>query len=58
MSRLTSFLLAAFALTGAGPVLAHDGHGLFGAHWHASDVFGFIVAAILGVAALAWLGRK
>ncbi len=58
MSRLTSVLLATAALTGAGSALAHDGHGLFGAHWHATDVLGFIAAAALGVVALAWFGRK
>lgn len=35
---------------------AHDGHGLFGAHWHASDVFGF-VAACAAVGLAVWLGR-
>ncbi len=58
MSRLTSTLLAACALTGAGSALAHDGHGLFGAHWHATDVLGFIAAAAAGVVALSWFGRK
>jgi hypothetical protein len=39
------------------PALAHDGHGLWGAHWHASDTFGFV--ALTGVIALAvWLSRK
>jgi hypothetical protein len=28
---------------------AHDGHGLQGAHWHASDAWGFVA----GVAAVA-----
>jgi len=36
---------------------AHDGHGLPGAHWHASDVWGFVVmAALVGLAW--WIGRK
>jgi hypothetical protein len=38
-------------------VLAHAGHGLPGAsHWHASDVFG-LVLAVAAVAGLWWLGR-
>ncbi len=57
MSRLTSVLLATAALTGAGSALAHDGHGLFGSHWHATDALGFIAAAA-GVVALVWFGRK
>jgi hypothetical protein len=38
--------------------LAHDGHGLGGsAHWHATDVLGFVVAAAL-VAAAVYFGKK
>ncbi|HEU5295270.1 MAG TPA: hypothetical protein VFU71_10805 [Burkholderiaceae bacterium] len=48
------------ALVGAGlsPLaLAHDGHGLSGAHWHATDTLGFVVlAAIVGVAL--WATRR
>ena len=36
---------------------AHDGHGLPGVHWHATDVLGFIGLAAV-VAAAIWLGRK
>ena len=36
--------------------LAHEGHGLLGTHWHASDVFGF-VAACAAVGLAVWLGR-
>jgi hypothetical protein len=43
--------------------LAHDGHGLTGAHGHATDAIGFVVAvlavlAVLAVAAMIWSGRK
>jgi hypothetical protein len=39
------------------PAWAHDGHGLLGAHWHASDAFGFVtLAAAIGVAM--WISRK
>ena len=48
-----------FALAvAASPALAHEGHGLAGGHWHATDTFGF-VAVIAGVAAVMWWrGRK
>ena len=37
---------------------AHEGHGLAGTHWHATDAFGFI-AALAAVGALVWWrGRK
>ena len=39
------------------PVWAHEGHGLWGSHWHATDVLGFavVIALVLG----AWfIGRR
>jgi Co/Zn/Cd efflux system component len=36
---------------------AHEGHGLFGAHWHATDALGFVVLAV-AVAAAIWFTRK
>ena len=36
---------------------AHDGHGLAGSHWHASDALGF-VAVLVVVAAVWWAQRK
>jgi hypothetical protein len=39
------------------PAIAHEGHGLFGSHWHATDVLGFV--AVGGLIALAlWFSRK
>ena len=35
---------------------AHDGHGLVGPHWHATDAVGFVVA--IGAGALAWWVRR
>jgi hypothetical protein len=35
---------------------AHDGHGLKGIHWYATDVWGFVALAAL-VAAAIWLSR-
>jgi len=40
----------------AGAAFSHEGHGLPGSHWHASDVFGLLLVG--GLAALAiWLSR-
>ncbi len=47
----------AIALTLAAPLLqAHDGHGLAGAHWHATDAALWIALALAGLAL--WRGRK
>jgi len=43
-------------LTGASGAFAHDGHGFLGAHWHATDVWGF-VALGAAVAVALWLSR-
>ncbi|CAG0931749.1 hypothetical protein PLCT1_01887 [Planctomycetaceae bacterium] len=37
---------------------AHDGHGLGGAHWHATDVWGFVALAVVAGAAIWWCKRK
>ena len=37
--------------------LAHDGHGMTGAHWHATDLWGFVALAAVAAAAL-WAGRR
>ena len=36
---------------------AHEGHGLEGSHWHATDVWGFVALGALVAAAL-WFSRK
>ena len=36
--------------------LSHDGHGLEGSHWHASDAWGFVALAVIAGVAL-WLGK-
>ncbi|MEY4676347.1 MAG: hypothetical protein RLZZ470_854 [Pseudomonadota bacterium] len=36
---------------------AHEGHGLDGAHAHATDALGFVVTLVV-VAAMIWTGRK
>ena len=43
-------------MVGANAVFAHEGHGLSGSHWHASDTWGFMtVGALLALAV--WLSR-
>lgn len=43
-------------ITPARVLFAHDWHGFEGAHWHASDVFGFALLAVaIGVSL--WFGR-
>jgi hypothetical protein len=51
-----STVLLAF-LTGADTLFAHDGHGLTGTHWHATDLWGFVAMAVL-VAIVIWHSRK
>ena len=41
----------------ASNAFAHDGHGLGGHHWHATDALGFVVAAAL-VAVAVYFGKK
>ena len=36
---------------------AHDGHGLAGTHWHATDLWGFVALGVVA-AAVAWHRRK
>jgi hypothetical protein len=36
---------------------AHDGHGPSGAHWHATDTWGFVALAI-ALAAAVWFSRR
>ncbi len=48
-------LLAIASLT-ALPAFAHDGHGLFGSHWHATDALGFVVVGLIALAV--WLSKK
>ena len=43
-------------LAAAGAAHAHNGHGLSGGHWHATDTLGWIAAACVALAL--WLGRK
>ena len=56
MKKLTAHAAGLASLL-PGLALAHEGHGLTGLHWHATDVLGFVVvAALIGVAI--WTSRK
>jgi len=35
---------------------AHEGHGLSGGHWHASDAWGFVALAVV-LAMAVWASR-
>ena len=51
-------IIAFFVISmGSSAIFAHDGHGMEGTHWHATDVWGFVVLG--GMIALAiWLSRR
>ena len=49
--------LALSGLLLAAQAQAHDGHGLQGSHWHATDSVGLIAVA-LGLAVGLWFTRK
>jgi hypothetical protein len=50
-------LATSAALLSACAAIAHDGHGLSGAHWHATDTWGFVCVAMLAALAL-WSSRN
>ena len=49
-------LLFTLGLVSPWIALAHDGHGIAGPHWHATDVWGFVTLAVL--IAVVWARRK
>ncbi|MDZ7939128.1 MAG: hypothetical protein U5M53_12965 [Rhodoferax sp.] len=56
-STATLFIASCLTTTGASVAFAHDGHGLGGTHWHATDVWGFVVVGALSALAI-WIARK
>jgi hypothetical protein len=50
------FIAISTLLASAGSTFAHEGHGLSGGHWHATDVAGFVALGAL-VALAVWLSR-
>lgn len=56
-SRLLRRVAALAATVPFAPLaLAHEGHGLHGPHWHATDAWGFIAVGALVMLAV-WLSR-
>jgi hypothetical protein len=51
--KTTALVVAALSTL---PAWAHDGHGLLGSHWHASDALGFVAVAAVAAAFL-WFTR-
>ena len=50
-------LLCAASLAAAAPLaLAHEGHGLAGTRWHATDASGFVALGV-GMALYLWYRR-
>ena len=44
-------------MTSVNAVFAHEGHGLHGSHWHATDLWGYVAVGVL-IAAIIWQARK
>jgi hypothetical protein len=56
-SRLLRRVAALAATAFSAPLaLAHEGHGLHGPHWHATDAWGFVAVGALVMLAV-WLSR-
>ena len=59
MKKAVALLRSTALLAMSVAAQAHEGHHQPGAaHWHATDVFGFIVVALAIAAAAWWIGRK
>ena len=50
-------LLALVPALVAASAHAHDGHGLSGGHWHATDALGFVVVGVL-IALAVWMSGR
>jgi hypothetical protein len=58
MNQTTTKLIALSPIfIWAGNVLAHEGHGFIGSHWHTSDVAGVAAVGVL-IALAIWLSKK
>ena len=51
-------LAALTAALAAGAAAAHDGHGVEGAHWHATDAVGFMLVGVVAAGIAWWMRRK
>ncbi|MEO5670897.1 MAG: hypothetical protein ABIR26_09435 [Ramlibacter sp.] len=55
-NSLTRVLPGVALWFGTAGAFAHDGHGMQGSHWHATDVSGFVLVVVLATLAI-WLSR-
>jgi len=55
--KAIKFIAPGAYLMSASITFAHDGHGLQGSHWHATDLWGFVVIGVVLAVAI-WQGRK
>ena len=53
---MRNLLTPLFLFVASSAAVAHEGHGLSGSHWHASDLFGPLM--LVAVAAAVWCARK
>jgi hypothetical protein len=57
--KATKYIAVYACLLRVSASFAHDGHGLVGSHWHATDVWGFAAVGLMLAIAI-WLssGKK
>ena len=55
--KAIKFIATGALLTSTNASFAHDGHGLHGSHWHATDLWGFVAIGLVLAVAI-WQGRK
>jgi hypothetical protein len=53
---MKKLMIAATLSQAASLAMAHDGHGMDFAHWHATDAWGFVAMGV-AVALLVWMRR-
>lgn len=51
-------LIASGTALAAMAAQAHEGHGIDGPHWHATDAVGFLVVGVIAAALAWWMRRK
>jgi hypothetical protein len=54
--QFTRRIAGAAVLLSSSVTIAHEGHGLEGVHWHATDTWGFLCVALLAALAV-WSSR-